>query len=128
MLGLREFERLLRVVEELKTRSSCGAVVVVEGRRDVAALRSLGVEGEIIEASATPISAVVDAIGGREVIILTDWDSRGRVMKDRLSSLLRNANLEIWNELSTITGRYIHSVEELPGLIETLYGLHRKRM
>lgn len=128
MLGLREFEKLLRLIDELKAKASCGAVILVEGRRDVAALRKLGVEGEVIETSSSSLSSIVDAAGERDVVILTDWDSRGRIMKDRLYAVFRNANLDIWNGISAITARYIHSVEELPGFIEDLYDIHRKRM
>lgn len=128
MLGLREFERLLRFVEELRVESERGAVIIVEGKRDAFALRKLGICGDIIEASTTSNHSVVDAAQRRRVVILTDWDRKGRNLKTRLSELFRDANTEIWEGISSITGRYIHSVEELPGLIETLYELHRKRM
>ena len=62
------------------------------------------------------------------MVIFTDWDGRGRKLKARLSELFKSANTEIWEGVSAITGRYIHSVEELPGLIESLYIHHRKRM
>ncbi|WP_457590589.1 toprim domain-containing protein [Geoglobus sp.] len=128
MLGLREFEKLLRLIDELRIESERGAVILVEGRNDTLALRKLGVEGEIIEASKASNHSIVDAVGERKVVIFTDWDRRGRRLKVRFSELFRNANTAIWDEVSAITGRYIHSVEELPDFIESLYIHHRKRM
>ncbi|WP_456368880.1 toprim domain-containing protein [Geoglobus sp.] len=128
MLGLREFEKLLKLLEELRIESERGAVIVVEGRRDALALRKLGIEGDVLEASAASNHSIADAVGNRKVVIFTDWDGRGRKLKARLSELFKNANTGIWEGVSAITGRYIHSVEELPDFIESLYIHHRKRM
>ncbi|MBE8539544.1 toprim domain-containing protein [Geoglobus acetivorans] len=128
MIGLKDFEKLLRLIEELRIESERGAVILVEGRKDTFALRKLGVKGEIIETSTASNHSIVDAVGERKVVIFTDWDSKGRKLKTRLSELFRDANTGIWKGVSAITGRYIHSVEELPGLIESLYIYHRKRM
>ncbi|AIY91004.1 toprim domain-containing protein [Geoglobus acetivorans] len=128
MIGLREFEKLLRLIEELRIESESGAVILVEGRKDTIALRKLGVRGEIIETSTTSNHSIFDAVGERKVVIFTDWDNKGKKLKTRLSELFRNADTGIWDGVSAITGRYIHSVEELPDFIESLYIHHRKRM
>lgn len=128
MIGLEEFEKLLKLISELKLESERGAVIIVEGRNDTDALRKLGIEGEIIEVSNVSNHSVVDAVGNRKAVIFTDWDRRGRKLKVRLKELFQNSDTSIWEGVSALTGKYIHSVEELPSFIETLYIYHKKRL
>lgn len=54
--------------------------IVVEGEKDVAALRRLGVTGKILTVHAgRPLVDVCDRIATAydEIIVLTDWDKRG---------------------------------------------------
>jgi len=117
MIELKRLERLLKVIEELKRISEEGGVIVVEGRKDVVALRKLGINGEVITSSVLPDYEIFRICSGRKTVILSDWDSKGREIEMRLKNLMNHADLTVWREISGITGRYIHSVEELPGFV-----------
>ena len=75
-----EFFELSEIIDDLRTKSEEGAIIIVEGSKDVASLRELGIGGTIIKASSIPTSVIVDKIGARDVIILTDWDRRGELL------------------------------------------------
>ncbi len=77
----------LKALNELVERSKEGAIILVEGRRDVQALRELGVEGKIVPVSNVPKASLIDRIEG-DVIILTDWDEKGEILKRSLFNML----------------------------------------
>ncbi len=120
-LDLDTYLRLIRAIEELRDLAEKGAVIIVEGRRDVEALRRLGVEGEIIASANHSNAKIVDIIGQREVVILTDWDRRGEALKDdlvvKLSSWGVTPNLEIRKRIFSIVGRIITEVEDLADFV-----------
>ncbi len=128
MIGLKEYRKLERVIEDLRFLSECGAIVIVEGKKDAEALRNLGVRGRIVEASLLPNHVLADKLRGNETIILTDWDSRGEMLKNTLAKLLDKPNLTIRSALTNLTSKYIKSVEELPKLLEELERIHKKRI
>ncbi|HUJ78936.1 MAG TPA: hypothetical protein VLY45_01325 [Nitrospiria bacterium] len=94
--------------------------VIVEGRRDVAALRHLGLRGTI---HMLHCGQTVAAFGERldrrvpMVILLLDWDRRGRQLHAQLTRHLE-ADWEEYNyirqELISLCKSAISSVEELP--------------
>lgn len=54
--------------------------ILVEGEKDVAALRRLGMPGDILTVHAgMPLVDVCDRIAGTydDIIVLTDWDKKG---------------------------------------------------
>lgn len=83
----------LEVWTDLRERSAVPmTVVVVEGERDRAALRALQVEGEIaLVHRGRPLAQVAQEIGrgAREVILLTDWDTAGGQLAQRLREFLQ---------------------------------------
>lgn len=108
---MNEFEKVLR---ELIERSKEGATILVEGRRDVQALRYLGVEGKIIPVSNVPRANLIEGIRG-DVIILTDWDEKGEILKrDLYNKLLSNgivADVEIRRKIFSVVD--VTEVEDL---------------
>jgi 5S rRNA maturation endonuclease (ribonuclease M5) len=81
----RRYERfgefLHGLVKELNDLSTEGSAVLVEGKRDVAALRSLGYSGPIFSVSILKASdAAREKLRAevRQMVILTDLDSEGR--------------------------------------------------
>ncbi len=66
-------------IDELKDRAACGAVVLVEGKRDREALAKLGVAGEIVMTSQQSLLNLCEGLARskKDIIILTDWDERG---------------------------------------------------
>jgi 5S rRNA maturation endonuclease (ribonuclease M5) len=97
--------------------------VIVEGRRDVAALRRLGLKGII---STLHCGQTVAAFGERIarrfpcVILLLDWDRRGRQLHTQLTLHLEAEWEEhnyIRQELISLCKSAISSIEDLPALL-----------
>lgn len=85
--GLEEALERLRVLSE-------DHVLLVEGMKDEAALRAVGIEGEFyhVQSGGGPVKAAEYAWrSGRGAVILTDWDRRGgslaKALRENLSSL-----------------------------------------
>jgi 5S rRNA maturation endonuclease (ribonuclease M5) len=83
-MKLRDNERsLLNLIQNLDSKYE-NLVVVVEGKRDVAVLRNLGLKAPIIRTqSKLPryrvIEHIVEKVGVKgEVLILTDYDDEGK--------------------------------------------------
>ncbi len=113
----------LKALEELITAlleaSSRGAAIIVEGRRDKNALRSLGVEGPIIMASRRPALDLAEDVARiyRDIIVLTDWDSKGEEMALIIEQHLRctsaRTDLETRSRLKKLVRKDIKDVESL---------------
>ena len=83
----REKESFIKTLEELRARA-----VIVEGRKDVRALESLGVQN-IIPLNNTPLAEFAQKVAEsqiHEVIILTDFDREGRKLEKKLDTLLKS--------------------------------------
>lgn len=81
-------EALTELREENRTTP-----IIVEGAKDIAALRTLEVTGEIIRFNkGQSVSDFCDAISQkhRKVILLTDWDHRGGRLCLQLKKNLEN--------------------------------------
>lgn len=102
--------------------------IVVEGPKDVAALRALGVQGDIfvVNTGATLVVFVesLHLAGIREAILLLDWDRTGGRLQRRLRELFESHAMR-WNDrhrqaLVRIVGNEARSVESLASLRESL--------
>jgi 5S rRNA maturation endonuclease (ribonuclease M5) len=99
-----------------------GTVIVVEGERDRRALRRLGVPGTIVlvhRGRTISETAQSLAASARRVIILTDWDTEGGHLAQRLKEFLGvgrfGPDLEYRRRLARILrGELVH--------VEGLYG------
>src|SRR3990172_15836 len=86
------YDRLVEVIADL-VEANEGATVVVEGERDVKALRALGLAGEIVTLHrGVTVFHFCERLAAdhRQVVILTDWDVRGgqlaRLLRDGLAA------------------------------------------
>jgi 5S rRNA maturation endonuclease (ribonuclease M5) len=75
-------EFLVDFIRDLNDLSREGAIVLVEGKRDAAALAELGYTGEIMT-SSTLTSGTSAVRRAKLVIILTDLDTEGRRLAAR---------------------------------------------
>jgi len=110
---------LFELIEENKTTP-----IIVEGDKDIEALRKLGLSGEIIRFNqGLSIPDFCDMISRKykSIILLTDWDRKGGYLCSTIKK-----NLEGFVECNT---RYreifakrsmIRTIEGLPSWIETL--------
>lgn len=107
----QELTELEEWIEKLK---HCGKIIIVEGKKDVAALRKVGVDGNNIVSLNNPLFEIVEGIvnknnnknfkkskeiknniknkkNSKEIIILTDLDKKGKQLYGKLKKdLCRN--------------------------------------
>lgn len=122
-------EKILLALECLAQESAKGIPIVVEGKKDVEALRALAIEGKIIEAktggkSMLDVLSKVEECKAQEVILLFDFDRRGREwtksLKQHLEKMQIKPNVIFWKKLQGIVGREVKDIEGLASYMETL--------
>jgi len=122
-------EKILRVLECLAEESAKGITIIVEGKKDIEALRTLAIGGKIICAktggkSLLDVVSEVEKTGAQEVIFLLDFDRRGkeltRTLRQHLEKARIKSNLKFWRELSSLIGKEVKDVEGLTTYMETL--------
>lgn len=122
-------EKIRTFMECLAEESAKGIPIVVEGKRDIEALKVMGVSGQIISAKAhgKPLIEVVsklESYGVSEVILLLDFDRKGRELTRHLEEQLERAgirpNLHFWNGLLELVHRDVKDIEGLASYMETL--------
>jgi 2,5-diamino-6-(ribosylamino)-4(3H)-pyrimidinone 5'-phosphate reductase len=122
-------EKILKFLERLNEESVKGTPIIVEGEKDIEALRFLGIEGKIKPAktggkSLLDIVSEIEEMGIREVILLLDFDRRGKELTKKLKQQLEktdiNPNLSFWRELSALVSREVKDIEGLATYMESL--------
>jgi len=122
-------ERIFELLERLAKESAKGTPIIVEGKNDVDTLRKLEVEGDVIPAKTSGKSFLnvlseIEKQGKREVIILMDFDRRGREWTKRLIRHLERMRIKpnsfFWRELRGLVGREVKDIEGLATYIDTL--------
>lgn len=106
----------------IEASSAPGTVLLVEGERDRASLRKLGVPGEIrLVHRGRPIGSVAEELvrGARRVIVLTDWDTEGGHLAQKVREFLEATGVELDLEYRrrlarVLRGELVH-VEGLAG-------------
>lgn len=74
-------------------------LVIVEGKKDKKALKSLGVKN-IIAINGRPLYELADEIKtDKEVVILTDFDKEGRKIHSKLKNLLQRHKIHVNSHL-----------------------------
>jgi 5S rRNA maturation endonuclease (ribonuclease M5) len=122
-------ERILRILGSLAEESVKGTPIIVEGKKDVETLRALAVEGKIICAKTGGKSLIdvvfeIEKTRAPEVILLLDFDRRGKQWTKRLKLHLERArikpNVAFWCELAMYLGKEVKDVEGLASYMTTL--------
>ena len=122
-------EKILHILECLAEESAKGIPIIVEGKKDTEALRALAIGGKIISAKSggkrfLDVISEIEKIGSQEVILLLDFDRRGKELTANLKQYLEKTgiklNLLFWRELSTLVSREVKDVEGLTAYMETL--------
>ena len=113
-------------------RPADSLLIVVEGKRDVFALRNLGIVTEIVSCSNQPVAEFCETIAEKKktVIILTDWDKRGGILAAKLMEQFKSLEVPFETEqrkkLLFYSKREIKDVESLGTYIaklkEAVYG------
>ena len=88
--GEMTFSEKLKTANKFVEMLNCGEyAVIVEGKRDVIALRNIGVNCIILQATGKPEMVVNKIVGfGKKPLILFDFDEAGKEREKRLTELL----------------------------------------
>lgn len=94
------------------------SVVIVEGKRDVAALRKIGFSGKVLEFHKFGgMINFADSVAGYEnIIMLFDGDRKGKYLTGKTIQLLQrrtNVDLTFKRKLTSITKGKIRFIEQL---------------
>ncbi len=122
-------EKILLILEKLTEESTKGKPIVVEGKKDVSALRALGVAGTVLTVKTGGKSFLdlvfeIEKMGVTEVILFLDFDRRGKEgtksLKKSLERAKIKANIKLWRELSALVRKEIQCIESLTAYLTTL--------
>ena len=123
-------EKILKILETLAEESKKGKPIIVEGKKDVTAIRALGVTGRILTVKTggkSFLDAVceIEKMRVPEVILFLDFDRRGKEGTKHLKQSLERAkikpNTKLWRALSALVGREIQCIESLTAYLQTLH-------
>ncbi len=117
---------ILEVVDELEHMSD-GAPIVVEGLKDVEALKRMGIKRNVVSlGKGLTVFAFCErlALRSSSAVILTDWDRKGgklaRMLKDALDANGVKANLDLRARLVLLAKKDIKDIESLPKYVRRL--------
>jgi len=122
-------EKILQILNALAEESAKGTPIIVEGKKDVEALRGFGVEGAIITAktggkSFLDVVSEIEQAGAGEVVLFLDFDRRGKegtkLLKQHFEREKIKVNVSFWCALLALVGKEIQCVEGLAAYMETL--------
>jgi 5S rRNA maturation endonuclease (ribonuclease M5) len=116
----RRLELIEELLEELLCFSTAGNIILVEGQRDMASLRELGIKGRIELVTRHPLAEICEKVAAteKEVVILTDWDRRGVILENKLSDNLEHYGVKIKHQLRK---RILSLVQKDIKDVESLY-------
>lgn len=122
----RILERLPKTLERLSNKGASGAPIIVEGKKDVAALKKLGVIGTTItiKCSGKVLEDCLDVVSAPEAVILVDFDEHGTELAKEIAKYLESrkvkADLILWREVRALVRKDVKDVEGLPTYLERL--------
>jgi 5S rRNA maturation endonuclease (ribonuclease M5) len=125
----KRLEKILQLLNRLATESAKGTPIIVEGQKDINTLHKLGVKGDIIPAKSSgksflDILSEVEEKEKHEVILLMDFDRRGKEWTSRLAQRLEkmriNPNLHFWKQFLSLVRHDVKDIEGLATYLETL--------
>ena len=122
------FQKLLSIMEELQKCAKQGIPILIEGKKDEEALNKLGINGNFIKVSGSPFKlyeiAEIATENSSRVIILTDFDKKGKELAKKLSEDIQglgyHPDLEIRRKIMGMTHKYIKDIESLSRHIRQL--------
>lgn len=126
---LEDIERLKNLEEiilELRTLADTGAIIVVEGRRDIESLRQLGINGEMRLASQQPLLEFTEQLSrsGKEIVVLTDWDKKGGIIARKIIDQLQFygiiPNTDIRSRIGILVKKRIKDIESLYNYVDRM--------
>ena len=124
------FEELESILDDIDAFDGC---VIVEGKKDIRALKALGLDLDLlcVQRDGGPLRmAEILSERGTEAMILTDWDDKGNILADELEHHLSNSCIRYDSEtrkrLRDICIKDIKDVESLDSLYVRLKDLYQQ--
>jgi len=125
MITLEILEQVDALLDELREHAADGTPILVEGSRDVKALRELDVGGQIFKISSkkTALNSISDLANYKKVVIMTDFDKTGdelaKFCAKHLQSLGPKPIIDIRKKLKALLRK---DVKDIEGLAKFLRG------
>ena len=122
----RRREKLEKILWRITAESSSGTVIIVEGRKDKAALRKLGLIGPIVcfKSSGRNLADFLGDINAKKVIVLTDFDKEGRDISAQISEALAHLGTDTDHALRKRLGALVkqdaRTVQSLSRCVERI--------
>ena len=122
-------ERIRKVLAALAEESAKDTPIVVEGKKDVEALRGFDVEGVVITVktggkSYLEVVTEIENSGVENIVLFLDFDRRGvegtKLLKRHFEQAKIKVDLSYWNTLKTLIGKELQCVEGLPVYMKNL--------
>jgi 2,5-diamino-6-(ribosylamino)-4(3H)-pyrimidinone 5'-phosphate reductase len=122
-------EKIQQIIAKLTEDSAKGVPIIVEGKKDAQSLRDLGVYGRILTVktggkSFLEATTEIETIRAREVILLLDFDRRGKegikLLKQDMERLKIKPNTRYWFALLNLIGKEVQCIESLPSYMGNL--------
>ena len=116
---MERLELLEELILELHDQSDTGAIIIVEGRKDVESLRSLGIKGDIRLSSQQPLLDLTEQLSrcGKDIVLLTDWDRKGgmaaRKIRDYFQAYGITPDMDIRARIGYLVKKRIKDIESL---------------
>lgn len=128
---IERLEELEKIIVELKELTRDGAILVVEGRKDVESLRYLGINGHVLLASQQPLLDLTESLArsGKKIVLMTDWDNKGYLIAKKLEKHLLAYGIipdtRIRSKLRSLSKKSIKDIESLNNYVNKLrYEVH----
>ena len=122
-------EKATEALARLADESAKGTPILVEGKKDVEALRALGVAGPVVTVK-TGGKSFIDVVSELEekntvkVVLLLDFDRRGKQGTNRLRRNLEGTGIKVelafWLALLGTIGKDVQCIEGLNAYMKTL--------
>lgn len=122
---MNRLERFKKTLEELKNEPW---PIIVEGKNDKRALEEFGIVNVIVINSGKTLQKTAEETESEKVIIMTDFDRKGKQLEEKLSELFKNQGIETdvryKKEIRSTTG--IMFIEELMSKYKELEKKYKK--
>jgi 5S rRNA maturation endonuclease (ribonuclease M5) len=122
----RRLKRLTQILEKLSIKAEKGIPILVEGRKDIIALKKLNINGNAISVknAGKVLEDMLDEIKGKEAVIFVDFDEHGSELAKRIKTQLEHrrvkANLTFWKTIRSLVRKDVKDIEGIPSYLENL--------
>ncbi|MBO3757935.1 MAG: hypothetical protein JTT14_02365 [Candidatus Brockarchaeota archaeon] len=103
------------------------SLILVEGKKDISALKSLGTKAEVLQVKGRNFSKLICKLQERgkrkKIVIMPDFDRGGEKKYQQWSRVLRgiaDVDYLTWKKLRVLVIRNAKDIEGLPKLVEKL--------